>query len=577
MENPKNQCSLPDNKNTNAISFCQKCNIYMCNKCQNLHTELFKIHQTVNLTKEIDDFFPGICKNENHLNNLDFYCKTHNQLCCAGCITIIKSKNFGQHSDCEIYNIEEIKEEKKAKLTENINNLENLSKSLDKSINDLKQMSEKINQNKENVKIKIQKIFTKIRNALDKREDQLLSEVDSQLEKLFFDEDFVRKSEKLPNNIKKSLDLGKQMNKEWNNDRLNAIIHNCINIENSINEINMISENIEKFNNMNDLEVKFSPPNEYQLNDILDTIKNFGKIYYNNFKYSFIKIGPLNEYGENNNNNKKSGISIKPKIDVPGLDIKIPKVEQLKIVEPIKQVIKPQIMGVKAQKLNQINQFVPQIKEVAPKLMKVEPIFMEINDPKIAPVLDINVPKIQEEIKSNDLIINKIPIISNPEININMNYKRKYKISGEKDNILSKTVSENNWMGSICMNELKNTEENIWKIKILKTQNKCIMVGVAPIDFDINSSIYDYGWYFYCYDSTLYSGPPHNFVHKETNLSKVNDEIKIVMNMKTKTIKFIINDEDKGESYSNIPTDKPLAPVVLLYNKDDSIEILDNN
>ena len=67
-------------------------------------------------------------------------------------------------------------------------------------------MSEKINQNKENVKIKIQKIFTKIRNALDKREDQLLSEVDSQLEKLFFDEDFVRKSEKLPNNIKKSLD-----------------------------------------------------------------------------------------------------------------------------------------------------------------------------------------------------------------------------------------------------------------------------------------------------------------------------------------------------------------------------------
>ena len=58
MENPKNQCSLPDHKNTNAISYCQKCNIYMCNKCQNLHTELFKIHQTVNLTKEIDEFFP---------------------------------------------------------------------------------------------------------------------------------------------------------------------------------------------------------------------------------------------------------------------------------------------------------------------------------------------------------------------------------------------------------------------------------------------------------------------------------------------------------------------------------------
>ena len=214
---------------------------------------------------------------------------------------------------------------------------------------------------------------------------------------------------------------------------------------------------------------------------------------------------------------------------------------------------------------------------MAPKPIKDNPILMEINVPKVENVLDLNVPKNQEEINLNNLKINKIPIIANPEININMNYKRKYKITGEKDNILTKTAAENNWMGSICMNELKNSEENIWKIKILKTQNKCIMVGVAPIDFDINSSIYDYGWYFYCYDSTLYSGSPHNFVHKETNLSKVNDEIKIVMSMKEKTIKFIINDEDKGESYSNIPTDKPLAPVVLLYNKDDSVEILYNN
>jgi hypothetical protein len=369
------------------------------------------------------------------------------------------------------------------------------------------------------------------------------------------------------------------MNKEWNNDRLNAIIHNCINIENSINEINMISENIEKFNNMNDLEVKFSPPNEYQLNDILDIIKNFGKIYYNNFKYSFIKIGTLNEnmskYVENNNKNIKSmkvQAPVKPKIDVTGLDIKIPKVEQVKFVEPVKQAFKPPPnMFVP----NQINLFENPI--MAPKPIKDNPILMEINVPKVENVLDLNVPKIQEEINLNNLKINKIPIIANPEININMNYKRKYKITGEKDNILTKTVAENNWMGSICMNELKNSEENIWKIKILKTQNKCIMVRVAPIDFDINSSIYDYGWYFYCYDSTLYSGPPHNFVHKETNLSKVSDEIKIVMNMKEKTIKFIINDEDKGESYSNIPIDKPLSPVVLLYNKDDSVEILYNN
>ena len=48
-------------------------------------------------------------------------------------------------------------------------------------------MFEKINQNRENVKFKIQKIFTKIRNIINEREDELLSEVDNQLGKLFFD------------------------------------------------------------------------------------------------------------------------------------------------------------------------------------------------------------------------------------------------------------------------------------------------------------------------------------------------------------------------------------------------------
>ena len=101
MEALKKHCSLSEHENINAISFCPKCNIYMCNKCQNFHAELFKIHQTINLnlTKDLDDFFSGICNNEHHPNNLDFFCKTHNTLCCVGCISKIKNKLYGQHSD----------------------------------------------------------------------------------------------------------------------------------------------------------------------------------------------------------------------------------------------------------------------------------------------------------------------------------------------------------------------------------------------------------------------------------------------------------------------------------------------
>ena len=131
-------------------------------------------------------------------------------------------------------------------------------------------------------------------------------------------------------------------------------------------------------------------------------------------------------------------------------------------------------------------------------------------------------------------------------------------------------------MGTICENELdKSIEEHKWKIKILKTtQDKYIFVGVAPSDFDINSSSYNTcGWYFCCYDSHLYSGPPFNYENKNTNLSMVDDEIIVVMNMKKRTLKFIINNEDKGESYTDIPMDKPIYPAVLLLETNDSVEI----
>ena len=100
------------------------------------------------------------------------------------------------------------------------------------------------------------------------------------------------------------------------------------------------------------------------------------------------------------------------------------------------------------------------------------------------------------------------------------------------------------------------------------------MVGVAPIDFDNNSTNYNScGWYYSCGDSMLYSGPPFNYSGKSSCLGYVKDEIIVVMNMKKRTLKFIINNEDKGASYVNVPIDKPIFPAVILLYKGDSIEI----
>ena len=45
MENGKFYCSSKDHENVQAISFCQKCEIYMCNKCELIHSKLCKNHQ----------------------------------------------------------------------------------------------------------------------------------------------------------------------------------------------------------------------------------------------------------------------------------------------------------------------------------------------------------------------------------------------------------------------------------------------------------------------------------------------------------------------------------------------------
>ena len=96
--------------------------------------------------------------------------------------------------------------------------------------------------------MKIQSIFTKIRNVLNEREDGILLEVDNQFNKLYFKEDLIKDSEKLPNKIKISLEKGKSIDKDWNDNQLNNFINDCIEIENNIKEINIINQNIFKSN-----------------------------------------------------------------------------------------------------------------------------------------------------------------------------------------------------------------------------------------------------------------------------------------------------------------------------------------
>ena len=353
---------------------------------------------------------------------MEYFCKDHNKLCCAACLCKIKKNNNGFHKDCNACCIEEIKDEKKNKLKENIKFLEDVSKQFEKSIEELKLIVEEKTKDIEEIKLNILKIFTHIRNKINEREDELLKEIDKQFDNLYINEEIIKESAKFPNKINILLEKCKKINTEWDDNKLNLLINDCINIENNIKEINAIKEKMEKCELNNNIDIKFICNNNNEINSLLENIKNFGK-------------------------------------------------------------------------LDTINKTVPKFK--------------------------------------------KCPI--------NMNENRKYIIKGEKENII--TNEKDSWIGVICDMQLKGLKEYKWKIKILKSENKNIMIGVAPSDYDINSSLYKSGWYLYCNNSTLYSGPPHNYKNENIKkLSSIENEVIVIMNLNKKSLKFIINNEDKGDS-----------------------------
>ena len=146
----KKKCFCSSHVESNAISYCEQCKIFMCNKCLNYHKELFKNHQQYNIDKNNSEIFK---KQNGHERKLEFFCKTHNELCCAVCISKLNENGYGQHKDCDICSIKNIKEEKKNKLNENIKYLQDLSNNLENTINELKSIFENINKSKEELKL----------------------------------------------------------------------------------------------------------------------------------------------------------------------------------------------------------------------------------------------------------------------------------------------------------------------------------------------------------------------------------------------------------------------------------------
>ena len=437
------KCSFEEHKDIDAISYCSKCDIYVCEKCKDYHNNLINRNHNQIFNKENNE----ICLEKNHQEKLEYFCRTHNKLCCRACVTKIKGLGNGQHSECDICFVKDITDERKNILEQNIIYLKNNRTTFDSLINKLKQAYKEISDKKEKLKIRIQKFFTKIRNEINKREDQLLLIVEQVYENYFFNKNFSKDIDKIENKLNLSINKGMLVSNEYNNDEINfiSLINDCILIEDCIKEINYLKENYEKYEKNETLAIDLKLKEE-EIN-FLNNIKNLGNIYTNNFFFKFKFF--IDEYNYTN---------------------------------------------------------------------------------------------------------------------------RKYIIIGEKENVAKKIVEDNQFTLIRCENKLELNKIYKWKINILNSKLKVILVGISQDEEELNPSLNNInGWYFYCFNSTLYSGKPHNYKNKQTNLDKIDKDIIISFDMNKATLSFI--SKNKIESYYNIPLDKPLYPSILLHDEYDTIEI----
>ena len=188
----------------------------------------------------------------------------------------------------------------KENLNQNINLLEELSVSLEKSITELKNIFEQINENKEDVKIKIQKLFTKLRNEINNREDELINNVEKKFEETFFKEDFIKKIEKLPKKVENTLKKGKSLNvNDKENNHINEFIYNYISLEKYIEDIKILNLNIAKCKSLKP-NIKLYL-NEEEINYFNNKLKSFGHIYYKHFEFENSTSNNYIVTGENKN------------------------------------------------------------------------------------------------------------------------------------------------------------------------------------------------------------------------------------------------------------------------------------
>jgi len=123
-----------------------------------------------------------------------------------------------------------------------------------------------------------------------------------------------------------------------------------------------------------------------------------------------------------------------------------------------------------------------------------------------------------------------------------------------------------------------DTNENKFSIKILKTKDSSINIGLTDSNFDYLSSNYigsnSHSWDFYCCNGRKY----HNGVGIKfgTDRCEINDVISLKYDSKKGEIEIFKNNVSLGIMFNGLDTSKDYNFGIGLYDINDEIQIIQN-
>jgi len=148
--------------------------------------------------------------------------------------------------------------------------------------------------------------------------------------------------------------------------------------------------------------------------------------------------------------------------------------------------------------------------------------------------------------------------------------------------LATKIGNSNIWNCSIFGDrEIPKNKISKWKIKLnnfeIKSNTWNVLIGIGPENVNNETNFQNKCWSFICGNSLLRDkGENKNCIEYFNHSGKLkkNDVVEVTVDRIKGHLSFAVNDVDYGIAFTNIPSKETLYPVVLIYDVNQTVELL---